>query len=203
MVGYFAIILCSQINYFENDFGLLNQVIVPLFSGAIACWIRLVIAIMLDEEGDDDTAKHVLKKYSWVYMLIGALAGIVAVNLLNPKGSFAQVLTISVLAGLSGITYLLRSSMVDSIFEDKILKNVKNTTLSKHAGLTEQVKEMDEIPPSELAKMVSETYNIATIVTDDDSFDDNDEVQGKSGSETQTLSTNDYKNSNKGDKDES
>lgn len=81
---------------FENDFGFRNQMLVPAIGGALGCWVRFLVAYVTDHQ--ESTEKNsLLKRYSWIFILVGALAGLVAVNLLNPKGSFAQVFTISVL----------------------------------------------------------------------------------------------------------
>lgn len=168
-------ILTSKIPYFENDYGFLNQIFIPLIGGALGCWIRFLIAFMSEQHDLEDSEKNsTLKKYTWAFLLIGAIAGIVAVNLLNPKGSFAQVLTISVLAGLSGMTYLFRSSFVDSVIEDNIVKGVKNATLRKHEKLKSDLNSGLELSPEQLAEMIGSAYNIPI---DDIDQDDEDAVE--------------------------
>ncbi|WP_053365446.1 hypothetical protein [Bacillus sp. FJAT-27245] len=169
--------LSVETQYFENDYGIINQVILPLLFGALGCWVRLIVSTINLENFSKQNPKHVnlkknhrheiLKSYSWIFIISGALAGFAAVNLINPQGTFAQITTLSFIAGLSGITFLLRSSLVEGVVEDKILNGIKNETLEDHYSAKEEVKNDNELTIEELASLINETYNIDTTLIED------------------------------------
>ncbi|WP_066385819.1 hypothetical protein [Neobacillus mesonae] len=156
--------------YFENEYGWINQLFIPIICGALGCWVRLLVAMVTPEGASikKEKQKEILKSYSWIFLLVGAIAGFTAVNLINPQGSFGQVSTLSIIAGLSGVTFLLRSSLVEGVFEEKILSNFKNETLDEHTSVKEELISDEDLSLDELAKMISKTYNISKTYVDDD-----------------------------------
>jgi hypothetical protein len=168
----------TSIPFFENQFGGINQILLPLFFGGIGCWIRLLVVIITPTKQDIKKEKktEILKEYSWIFVLIGALAGFVSVNLINPQGTFAQVSTLSFLAGLSGITFLLRSSLVEGVLEENILSSVKENALSDIGDIKERLDSLDsEISPEELVNIIGEVYDISSIINLDAQNDDGSE----------------------------
>lgn len=163
------ICIYNQVSFFENEFGWINQILIPAIFGALGCWIRLLVA-MLTPEGlsiKKELQKQALKSYSWIFLLAGSLAGFAAVNLINPQGSFAQVSTLSLIAGLGGITFLLRSSLVEGVFEEGVLKSLMSDTLTQHFTTKDDAKFSEDLSIDELANMISRTYNIDRLYVDD------------------------------------
>ncbi|MEK4715941.1 hypothetical protein [Sporosarcina sp. FSL K6-5500] len=99
-----------------DDFNFLYQLFVPGVSGAVGGLI-LVIIMSMENEYQGTRIRWIKSKFA----IIGVIAGIAAVNLLNPSGSFSQVMILSLLAGLSGISYLKRNALVEGFHEDNLL----------------------------------------------------------------------------------
>lgn len=102
-----------------NHFNTLRQLIVPSVFGAIGGYSFVIMSSL--NSTYNRNVPHVKKKFSF----IGAVAGIAAVNLLNPSGSVSQVMILSLIAGLSGISYLKRNALVGSEHEESLLENLK------------------------------------------------------------------------------
>jgi len=105
----------------EEDFNVFKQLIIPCLGGFTGGFASFKI-MQIDEEYKTDINLHWKK-----YYFLGALAGWLAVNLLNPSGTIAQVLVLSFIAGLSGLTYIKRNALVEDSEEKKLfLKKQKN-----------------------------------------------------------------------------
>jgi uncharacterized membrane protein len=105
-----------------DDFNFLYQLFVPGISGGIGGLILVLIMSM-----EDDYQGNLIDWIKVKFAIIGTIAGIAAVNLLNPSGSFSQVMILSLLAGLSGISYLKRNALVEGLHEDSLLIAKKNS----------------------------------------------------------------------------
>lgn len=104
--------------YFDG-FDMMNQLLIPLVFGALGGYCYIIIDSVSSKYRQD--IKHIKKKFSFV----GSIAGVTAVNLLNPSGSVSQVMILALIAGLSGFSYLKRNALVDSRHEDSIMKGLK------------------------------------------------------------------------------
>lgn len=108
-----------------DGFRLLQQLYIPALTGGIG-GLSLMVMASLSNYGEFS-----LKDSYRIYIklaLLGGIAGIAAVNLLNPDGNISQVMVLGLIAGLSGFSYLKRNSLVDSIHEDSVLKGIKDAT---------------------------------------------------------------------------
>lgn len=114
-----------------NNFNVLRQLILPIGFGAIGGYAAVIMGSLDDNFTNRD---HIRKKFTF----IGGIAGFAAVNLLNPSGSVSQVMILALIAGLSGVSYLKRSALVESAHEDSILKAAKATLLTKNNKTIEQ-----------------------------------------------------------------
>ncbi|WP_157930376.1 hypothetical protein [Mycobacteroides abscessus] len=105
---------------------ILYQIILPLVAGSIGGSATILWATINDVGLSKKTEISYSRKRRIKFAFVGAVAGFVAVNLLNPKGDFAQVTTIAVLAGLNGMTYLSKNSLSDGSME-KVVMERKST----------------------------------------------------------------------------
>lgn len=128
-----------------EGFRFLQQLIIPGFTGAVGGLALVIMASLNDDEGFL-SVKNIYMVYI-KFALLGVVAGIAAVNLLNPQGDISQVLVLGLIAGLSGVSYLKRTALVDDIQEklafDVIKRNVE--VKAKKAGFTE-ITIKDAIP---------------------------------------------------------
>lgn len=152
-----------------EDFNFLQQLIVPGFTGAIGGLAVVVMASLNDDKG--------LLKFKSIYTvyikfaLLGIIAGIAAVNLLNPQGNISQVLVLGLIAGLSGVSYLKRTALVDDIHEklalDIISKNIEDK--AKNSGIADLVDLVAEkgkvLFEAELEEM-DEDYELQVYIND-------------------------------------
>lgn len=133
---FFVIILFGEENEYisriksltaeTEGFNIMKQLFIPGFAG-MAGGFSTVIISSLDTKYIQHN--HVFSKF----MSIGFIAGVAAVNLLNPSGTVSQVMILGLLAGLSGFSYLERSALVQAESEKKALINIdKNEFLEKH-----------------------------------------------------------------------
>lgn len=133
-----------------EDFRLLEQLIIPGLSGMIGGLALVVMASLNDSKG----FLRVIKIYR-IYIkfaLLGIIAGIAAVNLLNPQGNLSQVLVLGLIAGLSGVSYLKRTALVDDIQEKLVFDVIKRNAEAKgeSVGLSDlTVEDLQEIFPYE------------------------------------------------------
>lgn len=97
---------------------LVFQIILPILFGAIS---GLATVLWSNIKKKETTSNRKKAKFAF----FGGLAGFLAVNLLNPSGTFEQVTTIAILAGLNGMTYLTRNSFVDGNMEKEALAQDK------------------------------------------------------------------------------
>ena len=123
-----------------GNFDVLRQLIIPLVFGAIGGYSYVIMSSLTSTYNKE--VPHARKKFTF----IGSIAGIAAVNLLNPSGSVSQVLILSLIAGLSGISYLKRNALVDSQHEDNILDKEK---LKRPSLNSEQNEQQNKSPINE------------------------------------------------------
>lgn len=122
-----------------NHFNMLRQIIIPLSFGAIGGYSYVIMSSLTSTYNTG--IPHARKKFTF----IGSIAGIAAVNLLNPSGSVSQVMILSLIAGLSGISYLKRNALVDSQHEDSILDKEK-LHRPRPSLNSEQIEQQKESP---------------------------------------------------------
>jgi hypothetical protein len=173
----------TSVPYFDNDFPISNQIVLPLVFGALGCFVRLLIVTIVPSKKNikREKKKEILLQYSWIFILVGALAGFLVVNLINPKGTFSQVTTLSFIAGLSGITFLLRNSLVDGVIEENILNDVIDETITDVDEIALKYKSLGtNTPPEELVKILKEFYNGDTepFISEDFDLDEEDDGHG-------------------------
>lgn len=97
----------------------MRQLFIPGFSGVVGGYSTVVISSFKDKYIQHN---NVFSKF----MSIGFIAGVVAVNLLNPSGTVSQVMVLGLLAGLSGFSYLERSALVQTDSEKEALVDNKD-----------------------------------------------------------------------------
>ncbi|WP_144517719.1 hypothetical protein [Bacillus sp. FDAARGOS_235] len=85
------------------------------------------------------------------FIFLGSVAGFVAVNLLNPKGDFSQVMTLSILVGINGLTFLTRNSLVDGKLESEY-QETKEKAIGNISGIGKTLKK--EFTPEEYQHLV-------------------------------------------------
>lgn len=128
-----------------EGFRLLQQLIIPGFTGAIG-GLALVIMASLNDDDGFLSVKNIYMVYI-KFALLGVIAGIAAVNLLNPQGDISQVLVLGLIAGLSGVSYLKRTALVDDIQEKLVFDVIKRKAEARaeSAGFTDLTLEDDEL----------------------------------------------------------
>ncbi|MEK6190575.1 MAG: hypothetical protein N2A99_06260 [Carnobacterium alterfunditum] len=99
--------------YVIDNFNIFTQLVVPGISGLLGGIALVIMATM-----KDGFTKFL--GFYWKFGFLGVLAGIAAVNLLNPDGDISQVMVLGLIAGLSGVSYLKRTALVDNIHEEII-----------------------------------------------------------------------------------
>ena len=82
----------------------LTQLALPFIFGGAISFLRYTFQVR-----HWDWKEGVFKQF-----ISGSIAGIVAVNMFNPKGSFDQVIVISVFAGTHGMAWILANSFMSS-----------------------------------------------------------------------------------------
>lgn len=100
----------------SDDFRIEQQLYLPMFFGSIGGYCFIIIQT-LTRLSSTKTHKNARIKFTF----IGAIAGIASVNLLNPTGNVSQIIILALIAGLSGVSYLSRNSLVDSKIEGEIM----------------------------------------------------------------------------------
>lgn len=119
----------------KDGFNIMTQFFIPGFSGLVGGYSTVIMASLKDKYIQHN---HVFSKF----MSIGFIAGIAAVNLLNPSGTVSQVMILGLLAGLSGFSYLERSALVQTDTENETLVN--NEDKDKAYETFEQYKSKDK-----------------------------------------------------------
>jgi hypothetical protein len=135
------------------------QVVLPLLGGAIGGYVTILYFKKTSENKNIKPHK---------FLFVGAIAGFVAVNLLNPSGSFEQVTTIAILAGLNGMTFLSKNSLANSDMEKGMFESEKDEILEKQEDFDKVLDE--EVDIVELVNRFKDTYN--EIEDDHDFFKD-------------------------------
>lgn len=125
LISFFKTILSMGRDFVMWEYGgfkLFEQLLIPIVSGGIG-GLALVVMASLNYNGVLITKKiwNIYAKFAF----LGSIAGVAAVNLLNPNGDISQVMVLGLVAGLSGFSYLKRTALVDSIQEDLVFKSIK------------------------------------------------------------------------------
>ncbi len=147
--------LCGQ--YFFNIEYL--TILIPLIGGALGGLCRILW------NGLKDEFNFPLHTYV-VFVLIGSVAGLIAVHLLNPNGNFSQMITISTLAGLSGMSFLDSNSLARDNSEEVLNKK---RTYKKIVGLSHEnvpiedfekfIEHLNEQPIEDIEKNINILYD--------------------------------------------
>lgn len=112
---------------FKNEeFNVFKQLFLPFLSGVAGGYASTKI-MELDYEYEELTSGE-----EYLYIFLGGLAGWLAVNLLNPSGTIAQVLVLGFVAGLSGVTYLKRNALVEGLEEKRMFGEEKRKFLAQY-----------------------------------------------------------------------
>lgn len=125
----------KQLTNQTDGFNIMTQFFIPGFSGLVGGYSTVIMASLKDKYIQHN---HVFSKF----MSIGFIAGIAAVNLLNPSGTVSQVMILGLLAGLSGFSYLERSALVQTDTENETLVNSEDK--DKAYETFEQYKSKDK-----------------------------------------------------------
>lgn len=106
-----------------------KQILLPFFIGMIGSLSTMLISFI---KGKTELNFHIFKDskhkyFEWFLlisftMFLGGVAGVGAVNILNSDGKTTEVIVLSLVAGLSGISYLKGIALVDMTEENDILK---------------------------------------------------------------------------------
>lgn len=128
-----------------------------------------------------------LFKSFFVYSFIGGIAGVIAINTFNTSATGFPLFSISVIAGLSGMTFLKRSSLVDDM-DTKKLMDISFYELFEKGEKTvdetvNKISEMGDMESHSLSDAQSETFISPTdldglkrhLVSEGYSFDGTDE----------------------------
>ncbi|PFR25355.1 hypothetical protein COK19_15845 [Bacillus cereus] len=121
------------------------QIFLPLLGGGIG-GLTQVIYLLFKLKG-----KRLGFWAAIGFIFLGSVAGFVAVNLLNPKGDFSQVMTLSILVGINGLTFLTRNSLVDGKLESEY-QEAKESALDKMDHISEAIDK--EYTPKEYEELV-------------------------------------------------
>lgn len=109
-----------------KEFNLITQLIIPfIFGGAVGALKQSYKEVKSNKSNESNNSKESkTKRVFSKHSIAGALAGIVAVNMFNPKGTIDQVIVISVFAGTHGMAWLLANSFLSSKTADEIQKEL-------------------------------------------------------------------------------
>lgn len=114
------------------------DIALPVIGGAIGS----TVTVFWDEVKTKRPLPFLVKlKYAW----LGAVSGFVAVNLLNPEGSFSVKAPLAILAGVSPMSFLKGQAITDGGEEDEAFKNYSEG-VRKYTNLFDE--EID-VPDSE------------------------------------------------------
>lgn len=114
--------------YLFGDMDIKHQIALPFFVGIIGSFSTSLIMLL---KGQTDVKITLfngsLEILNWIVAvitacLLGGIAGVGAVNILNSDGSVTEVLVIALVAGLSGITYLKGIALMSGTEENEIFK---------------------------------------------------------------------------------
>lgn len=108
-----------------QDFKILEQLLIPAISGGIG-GLAVVVMASLNENFEKVEPSFLEKVGVCIkFLFLGGIAGIAAVNLLNPNGNISQVMVLGLIAGLSAYSYLERTALIDNIHKDVVFKKFK------------------------------------------------------------------------------
>lgn len=113
----------------NEEFNVFKQLFLPFLSGVAGGYASTKI-MKLDYEYEklSDEDEH-------LFVFLGGLAGWLAVNLLNPSGTIAQVLVLGFIAGLSGVTYLKRNALVEGLEEKRMFGYEKKKFMDLYGNI--------------------------------------------------------------------
>lgn len=117
----------------EENFNIFIQLIFPFIAGTIGGWASYAI---MKRDGESFDPKK-LEGSKSLHVWLGGLAGFLAVNLLNPSGNIGQVLVLGFVAGLSGVTYLKRNALVESLEEKRMFGKEKSKLIQTVRNLNQ------------------------------------------------------------------
>lgn len=119
-----------------GSFNMKTQLSIPILFGGIGGYSYSIIESTLPRH-IKNKHRHIRKTFSFA----GSIAGVAAVNLLNPSANVSQSLVLSLIAGLSGISYLKRIALVDSKLEDDLMVdiNVNKFDTQKNLDILEKL----------------------------------------------------------------
>ncbi|MEB1807379.1 MAG: hypothetical protein LPK26_08765 [Bacillaceae bacterium] len=132
------------------------QIIIPVIGGTVGGLITILWA-------EFKFSYNFRKKVVFTFILIGAVAGFVAVNLLNPNGSFSEIAALSVLAGLNGMSFLISHQLAEGKLEDEALKNSMEAA---HKAANMGIDEEFEVSEEELEQYLN--AKLGTITYDEE-----------------------------------
>lgn len=119
-----------------------TDIVLPALGGAIGS----TVTVFWDEVKTKRKLPFLVKlKYAW----LGAVSGFVAVNLLNPEGSFSVKAPLAILAGISPMSFLKGQAITDGGEEDGAFKNYSKG-VKKYTSLFDE--EIDLPDPEDSTK---------------------------------------------------
>lgn len=121
-----------------KELNIINQIEVPFIFGIIGALCFLLITVF--KQGP-----RILNFGTWYstilmflsFLALGGVAGIAAVNILNSNATTTEALVLGIIAGLSGMVYLERISLMDNIGQENVFLNA----IKKEQDFSQELKE--------------------------------------------------------------
>lgn len=147
--------LRSKIDYLFGELDMARQLAMPFFVGFIGSLATSMIMLLKGKvKVKIDLFSGSFRSFNWILAaiissLIGGIAGIGAVNILNSDGSPTEVLVIALIAGLSGVSYLKGIALVNGTEENDIfIEKIEETIDSGELLIAQGAVELNEYADS-------------------------------------------------------
>lgn len=146
--------------YLFGGINIKNQLALPFFIGIIGSFSTALILLLKGQTNVKiGLFKGSFESLNWCLAvlascILGGIAGVGAVNILNSDGTVTEVLVISLVAGLSGVTYLKGIALMNGTEEDEIFKAREELVDTGRDFL-----ETGMIPDNEILKIWEEYIN--------------------------------------------
>ncbi|RKD73147.1 hypothetical protein ATL39_2353 [Sinobaca qinghaiensis] len=142
----------NLLNAFFGDYNWQYYLVLPIIFGGMSGLITFAYISMNRKLNNDKFPKATLKEktnwwfrfwnfiwprssypgrltfvpYGLIFIVSGSLAGILGSNLLNSTENVGEIIGISIIAGINGLTYLIANSMSSGGIEDKLSNEIIN-----------------------------------------------------------------------------
>ncbi|MGC7812028.1 hypothetical protein [Bacillus paranthracis] len=171
-----------------GEFNWATQFVFPLLFGGIVGFLRYLYQDK-NWNWQDALLKHVMA---------GAVAGIVAVNMFNPKGSLDQIIVISVFAGTHGMAWILANSFVSSKAASDIHRDLHEKDEEAFSNImasnVENLSTLDQLE-QKLDNMILDDIDLDTGISNSETYeeDQNVNINDDNGKSSNTCEQNQNK----------